>query len=214
MLWRRAAGADGFADFFADAHYAPVGGQFRTAGLTTATRRGIAAAAQWESNRPTRSAYRAVPAFARRPKPGASTRWARLRPFGIQYLSRSAVSRTVTARTRRQAPAAECRVDGAGQFVFGNNGQGNGYNPLAGQSFPNYQYDDDGVFESGYITLPGTGWRTPSSGSATTRVPTGGMQQSLDAPPGPRQERRHGCVAQLQVPARRRIGTSTSTPNM
>src|SRR5204862_4340439 len=31
-----------------------------------------------------------------------------------------------------------------------------------------------------YITLPGTGWRTAGSGSSPTRVPTGGMQQSLD----------------------------------
>jgi hypothetical protein len=44
---------------------------------------------------------------------------------------------------------------------------------------PNYAYDEDGVFESGFITLPGTGWRTGNSGSAATRVPTGGMQNSL-----------------------------------
>ena len=48
--------------------------------------------------------------------------------------------------------------------------------PAAGT---NYQYDENDVFESGYITLPGSGWRTGDSGSATTRVPTGGVQQSL-----------------------------------
>ncbi|VVT01167.1 TonB-dependent receptor [Erythrobacter sp. EC-HK427] len=42
-----------------------------------------------------------------------------------------------------------------------------------------YQVDENDVFESGYITFPGTGWRTGDSGSATTRVPTGGVQQSL-----------------------------------
>jgi TonB-dependent receptor len=31
----------------------------------------------------------------------------------------------------------------------------------------------------GYITFPGTGWRTASSGSSTSFVPTGGLQQSL-----------------------------------
>jgi len=48
--------------------------------------------------------------------------------------------------------------------------------PAAGTD---YEYDENNVFESGYITLPGTGWRTGDSGSATTRVPTGGVQQSL-----------------------------------
>src|SRR5690606_41832097 len=46
-------------------------------------------------------------------------------------------------------------------------------------AFENYQYDEDGLFESGYITLPGQGWRSASSGQATSFVPTGGMQQSL-----------------------------------
>src|SRR5690606_36040767 len=46
-------------------------------------------------------------------------------------------------------------------------------------SFENYQYDEDGLFESGYITMPGQGWRNASSGQATSFVPTGGMQQSL-----------------------------------
>ena len=48
--------------------------------------------------------------------------------------------------------------------------------PAAGTD---YEYDENNVFESGYITLPGSGWRTGDSGSATTRVPTGGVQQSL-----------------------------------
>ena len=76
---------------------------------------------------------------------------------------------------------ADCRINAAGQFFFTGNDRGNGY---TGNSFdaaigPNYAYDEDGVFESGYITLPGTGWRTGNSGSAATRVPTGGMQNSL-----------------------------------
>ena len=45
--------------------------------------------------------------------------------------------------------------------------------------FTNYQYDSNGVFENGFITLPGTGWRTASSGDPNSNVPTGGIQQSL-----------------------------------
>jgi TonB-dependent receptor len=43
----------------------------------------------------------------------------------------------------------------------------------------NYTYNADNVFEGGYVTLPGTGWRTGDSGSPNTRVPTGGSQISL-----------------------------------
>jgi TonB-dependent receptor len=42
--------------------------------------------------------------------------------------------------------------------------------------FRNYEYDEDGVFERGFITLPGTGWRMAGSGSADTKLPTGGSQ--------------------------------------
>lgn len=45
--------------------------------------------------------------------------------------------------------------------------------------FADYQYDADNVFEKGYITYPGTGWRTASSGQATSPTPTGGMQMNL-----------------------------------
>ncbi len=43
----------------------------------------------------------------------------------------------------------------------------------------NYTYDENNVFESGYITLPGGGWRSGDSNTAGARVPSGGMQQSL-----------------------------------
>lgn len=45
--------------------------------------------------------------------------------------------------------------------------------------FVDYEYDENGVFESGYITLPGTGWRSADSGQEGARVPTGGTQQQL-----------------------------------
>ena len=45
--------------------------------------------------------------------------------------------------------------------------------------FADYQYDADNVFEKGYITYPGTGWRTATSGQVNSPTPTGGMQQNL-----------------------------------
>jgi TonB-dependent receptor len=43
-------------------------------------------------------------------------------------------------------------------------------------NFTDYEYDEDGVFERGFITFPGNGWRSSDSGSATARIPTGGSQ--------------------------------------
>ena len=48
--------------------------------------------------------------------------------------------------------------------------------PAAGTG---YDFDSDNVFESGFITLPGTGWRSGDSGGEGARVPSGGIQQSL-----------------------------------
>src|SRR5690606_32465945 len=74
---------------------------------------------------------------------------------------------------------AECRINAAGNFFFADGDRGNGI-PGGTATFNNYQYDADGLFESGYITLPGSGWRTANSGGgAANWVPSGGMQQSL-----------------------------------
>ncbi len=48
--------------------------------------------------------------------------------------------------------------------------------PLAGTE---YTYNDDGVFESGYITDSGEGWRSGDTNSPTAQVPTGGAQTHL-----------------------------------
>jgi TonB-dependent receptor len=45
--------------------------------------------------------------------------------------------------------------------------------------FADYQYGANNVFEKGYITLPGTGWRTATSGQPNSPTPTGGMQMNL-----------------------------------
>ncbi len=172
------AGADGNADFLPVA-YAPIGGQFRTQDYDR-KRDGAALAAQWQS--PDRNSILTLQ-FIRSHTTNA---WGEhtfetapdlseynTYPLGCHQNGNGPLYNG-NGTTR-----AECRINSNGQFFFNNNDQGNGYNPLAGQTFDNYQYDSNGLFESGYITLPGTGWRTAGSGGPGTWVPTGGQQQSL-----------------------------------
>ena len=88
-----------------------------------------------------------------------------------------------------------------------------------GATFPNYQYDDNGTFESGYITLPMGGWRGSPIGSGFgsqevgDHVTQGGMQHSLNR----RQVKDDNIVQDQSVNFkfnRRRTGTSTSMRNM
>lgn len=154
-------GPDGFADFLPVA-YAPLGGQFRTQDYDR-QRYGVALAAQWDS-----LDHRAH--------------------LTAQFL-RTDARQSWGEHTFEAAPdLSEYNTFPAG-CVQNGNGPGAlpaGSNPTSTTraqcpvgGFENYQYDDDGVFESGFITLPGSGWRTASSGSATTLVPTGGIQNSL-----------------------------------
>jgi TonB-dependent receptor len=179
------AGADGLADLLGTA-YVPLGGQFRTQDYDR-ERQGIALAGQWES--PDRDSVLTAQFI----RSHTSNAWGEhtfetapdlseynTYPLGCHQNDQGPQTTTpgnpnpVNTTTR-----AQCRIDSNGNFFFSGNDQGNGYSPLAGQTFPNYQYDATGLFESGYITLPGTGWRTAASGSATTWTPTGGQQQSL-----------------------------------
>ncbi|MEN3745942.1 TonB-dependent receptor [Sphingomonas sp. HF-S3] len=172
------AGADGFADPMSVA-YAPIGGQFRSQDYDR-KRDGQALALQWQST-DERTMFTAQ--FLRT---HSSNAWGEhtfetapdlseynTYPAGCQQNGNGPVNGAGNTTTR-----AECQRNAAGQFVFGANQRGNGYNPTS-NAFPNYVYDSSGLFQSGYITLPGSGWRTASSGSAGTTVPTGGMQQSL-----------------------------------
>ena len=146
------AGADGFADF-ADVRYAPVGGQFRTQDFNR-ERTGIAGAAQWES-------------LDRRALVTASF----LRSEASQKWGEHTFEAAPDLSEYNTFPAG-CQQNGAGA-----GGTPRAQCPVGG--FTNYEYDEDRVFERGFITLPGTGWRTGDSGSAESRVPTGGMQHSL-----------------------------------
>ncbi len=172
------AGADGFADPLGIA-YAPIGGQFRSQDYDR-KRDGQALAVQWQS-----TDERAV-LTAQFLRTHSSSAWGEhtfetapdlseynTYPAGCQQNGNGPLNGANNSTTR-----AECALNSAGQFAFGANQRGNGYNP-ATNAFPNFAYDNNGLFQSGFITLPGSGWRTASSGSAGTTVPTGGMQQSL-----------------------------------
>src|SRR4051812_5928871 len=174
-------GANGLADPFADTHYAPVGGQFRTQDFNR-RRFGLAGAMQWES-----LDHRAH-LTAQFLRSDSRNDWGE---HVFQAGSDLSEYNTFPAGCHQNGNGdsgrirAECRVNGSGQFFFTGNDRGNGYTGAtsgipSSTTFPNYQYNGDNVFESGFITFPGTGWRTADSGSGTTRVPTGGMQNTLD----------------------------------
>jgi len=149
-------GPDGNADF-ADVRYAPIGGQFRSQQFDR-IRRGIAGAAQWQS------LDRRALLTAQFLRSQASESWGE-----HVYETGSDLSEYNTypngCLQNNQAPgngaAAICPV---GQFT-------------------NYQYDDQGVFQKGYITLPVGGWRGnsfPNGGIVGDRVPGGGSQTTLN----------------------------------
>jgi TonB-dependent receptor len=159
------AGADGLADW-ADLRYAPIGGQFASQDYDR-ERTGIAAAAQWES-------------LDRR----ALLTLQFIRSESTQKWGEHTFESGSDLSDYNTYPYG-CRPNGNGPGAIPA-----GSNPTSttraecpvgtGSLFQNYQYDDEGVFEKGYITLPGVGWRAGGGDSGGTwRTPTGGMQQSL-----------------------------------
>jgi TonB-dependent receptor len=157
------AGADGLADW-ADLRYAPVGGQFVTQDYDR-ERTGIAAAAQWESL--DRRALLTLQFI----RSDSTQKWGE---HTFESGPDLAEYNTYPYGCRPNGNSAPSITDGVagGSTVRGECPVG------AGSIFQNYQYDDEGVFERGTITYPGTGWRAPDSGG-TWRTPTGGIQQSL-----------------------------------
>jgi TonB-dependent receptor len=171
-------GADGFADY-AGTLYAPLGGQYRTQDFNR-KRDGVAIAMQWESldgdslltaqfiRSHTTNAW-GEHTWETAPDLSEYNTY----PLGCRQNGNGPLYNG-NGTTR-----AECRINSAGQFFFQGNDRGNG-NPAGTATYGNYAFDENGLFESGYITLPGTGWRTAGSGNgATNWVPSGGMQQSL-----------------------------------
>ena len=180
------AGSDGLADLLPTA-YAPLGGQFRTQDYDR-RRDGMAFAAQWQS--PDRNSILTAQ-FIRSHTTNA---WGEhtfetapdlseynTYPLGCHQNGNGAPTLTPgNPNPGGGTTRAECRINSSGQFFFSGNDQGNGYHPDPGATYDNYQYDSNGLFESGYITLPGSGWRTAGSGNGNSNwVPSGGLQQSL-----------------------------------
>ena len=171
-------GPDGFYDF-ATARYAPIGGQFRTQTFDR-TRKGFAAAAQWESldRRALLSAQ-----FLRSKATQNQTEYTfeagsdlneyNTFPAGCQPNTNGPIGNAYPNQGRQ--PIALCAV--------GPNGTIHGAD---GVDYPNYTYDDNGVFESGYITQPTGGWRgSPinagfGSQQVGDRAAAGGMQHTLN----------------------------------
>ncbi|HEY6816186.1 MAG TPA: TonB-dependent receptor, partial [Croceibacterium sp.] len=156
------AGADGFADYDTT-KVAPVGGQFRTQEFDRA-RDGVSVAAQWES---TDARTNITAEFIRSHSTNAWGEWTyeaapdlsdyETYPIGCRQNAngpRVVDSNNVINPDDETPPRAQC--------------------PMG--SFTNYTYDENGLFQSGYIVNTGNGWRGGSNGQF---VPIGGSQYSL-----------------------------------
>jgi TonB-dependent receptor len=158
-------GPNNFLDY-RPVSYAPLGGQFRTQEYDR-MRNGVATSFQWESN----------------------DRRAR---FTAQYLRSEATTQWGEYTFEAGSDLSEYNTypDGCRP----NNGApGGGPRAECPTNIANYQYDSDGIFEKGYITLPVGGWRgnaydpnnpqnsnNPNSqANVGDRLPHGGMQQTL-----------------------------------
>ncbi|WP_240310863.1 TonB-dependent receptor [Altererythrobacter sp. ZODW24] len=152
-----AAGADGFADYD-NGLFAPLGGQFRTQNFNR-KRDGFAVAAQFES--------------------------IDQRTVVTAEFIRSHTTNNWGEYTYETAPdTAEygtypigCLQNANGPNLVntdGSLGDGTARAQCPVGDFQNYQYDDNGLFQSGYITNPNDGWRGNND-----FVPIGGLQQTL-----------------------------------
>ncbi|HEX8418421.1 MAG TPA: TonB-dependent receptor, partial [Sphingomonas sp.] len=161
-------GADGFADFLPNA-YAPIGGQFRSQDFDR-KRQGIAVAAQWEST------DQRTTATAQYLRSHSTQSWGEHTFETAPDLSEYNTYPAGCLQNDQGSP----RIDDTTTNPVSTSNPGTRAQCPVGQ-FQNYVYDDDGLFQSGMITLPGSGWRTAGSGGADplSTVPTGGIQQSL-----------------------------------
>src|SRR5439155_627709 len=138
-------GPDGFYDY-AGTRYAPIGGQFRTQNFDR-TRRGIAAAAQWES------LDRRGHLTAQVLRSNATEKWkeytfesgsdlSEYNTFPAGCLPNTSGPIGGVFPNQGAQPVARCRVgpNGTIQGASGTNWQGY----PNGATFPNYQYDSNG----------------------------------------------------------------------
>ena len=151
-----APGADGFADPN-NGYYAPLGGQYRTQDFDR-KRDGIALAAQYETS------DRTVLLTAQFLRSHTTNAWGE-----HTFEDGSDLSQYNTY-------PKGCLQNSDGP-LYNNNGTVRAECPVGG--FTNYTYNSAGLFQSGYITSPGTGYRTNRSGDpSSTFFPTGGSQDT------------------------------------
>ena len=149
------AGADGFADY-AGVRYAPIGGQFRTQDFDR-KRDGIAVAAQFESiDRRTTITAQFIRAHT-------TNAWG-------EHTFESAPD-----NSEYNTYPIGCQQNANGPALNGS-GTARAQCPVGG--FTNYQYDENNLFQSGYITSPNDGWRGQTA-DGSGFVPAGGVQQTL-----------------------------------
>lgn len=171
------AGADGFYDF-ADTLYAPIGGQFRTQEFDR-KRKGFAGAAQWESlDRRALLTLQFLRSKASQDQIEhtfeTGSDLSEYNTFPAGCLPNNSGPLEGAPPNQARAPIAKCQVGPNGTILGASGTNWQGYPD--GATFPNYQYDENGVFEKGYITLPMGGWR----GGTWDHVAQGGMQQTLN----------------------------------
>jgi TonB-dependent receptor len=176
-LGAASGGPDGYYDN-AGTRYAPVGGQFQTE-THNRKRRGIAAGAQWQSTdrRALLTAQflnsKATETWGEH-ELGVGSDLSEYNTFPAGCLPNTSGPIGGVFPNQGAQPIAKCQVGPNGTILGASGTNWQGY--PNGATFPNYQYDSNGVFEKGYITLPMGGWR----GGTWDHVPQGGMQQSLD----------------------------------
>lgn len=158
------AGADGFADY-ADVRYAPVGGQFRTQEFDR-QRTGFAVSAQWESL-DERTMFTAE--FIRS---NSTNKWGE---YTFETQPDNSEYNTFPLGCGQNTNGPAIRVPD------GNGGFGDGDATVRGEcavgGFTDYVYDQNNLFQSGYITRPSDGWR--GNDAAGGFVTAGGMGQTI-----------------------------------
>lgn len=155
-----AAGVDGFADY-ADSRVAPVGGQFRTQEFDR-ERIGFAASAQFES---IDGKTLITAEFIRS---NSTNKWG-------EY-----TFETAPDLSEYNTYPIGCQQNNNGPNLVNPNGTlgdptSRAQCPIGG--FTDYQYNDTGLFQSGYIVNANNGWR--GNPGTSPFVPIGGSQQSL-----------------------------------
>jgi len=158
-------GADGLADLLPVA-YAPIGGQFRTQQFDR-KRDGFSASAQFES------ADHGTLVTAEYIRSHSINNWNE-RTFETSSDLSDYNTYPLGCRQNANGPVA---VDSFGIPPPNTGGSARAECPVG--QFQNYVYDDNNLFQSGYITNPSNGWRGAVNGPGDPYVPIGGMQSAL-----------------------------------